>query len=147
MGRVRISLVKRVARELLNKYSSFYTVKAEVPEKEVEEFIGKVAEAFGTDPSLLLRNEDSTIHCRLVKKGNKCEVHLRWAKEAGMKEEVEGLLGVKVDQDEFSTNFQRNKEILKDLVLLPSKKLRNQVAGYLVRLKRIERAQVEGESA
>jgi ribosomal protein S17E len=36
----------------------------------------------------------------------------------------------------FTTDFQKNKEILGNT--LPSKKVRNQIAGYLVRKTRIE---------
>ena len=38
---------------------------------------------------------------------------------------------------EFSENFEKNKEILGDT--MPSKKIRNQVAGYLSRLKKNEK--------
>ena len=38
------------------------------------------------------------------------------------------------DQDIFSEDFQENKTILKEVI--PGKKTRNQVAGYLSRLKR-----------
>jgi ribosomal protein S17E len=38
---------------------------------------------------------------------------------------------------EFSENFEKNKKILKDT--MPSKKIRNQMAGFLSRLKRQER--------
>ena len=34
----------------------------------------------------------------------------------------------------FTESFEKNKKILKDT--MPSKKIRNQVAGYLVRLKK-----------
>jgi len=36
----------------------------------------------------------------------------------------------------FTTDFQKNKEIIGNT--MPSKKIRNQVAGYLVRKKRVE---------
>lgn len=35
---------------------------------------------------------------------------------------------------EFTDNFDKNKKILKDT--MPSKKLRNQLAGFLARLKK-----------
>lgn len=38
---------------------------------------------------------------------------------------------------EFSENFEKNKKVLGNT--MPSKKIRNQVAGYLVRLKQQER--------
>ncbi len=37
---------------------------------------------------------------------------------------------------EFSSDFEKNKKILGNT--MPSKKLRNQIAGYLVRLKKSE---------
>jgi ribosomal protein S17E len=36
----------------------------------------------------------------------------------------------------FTTDFQKNKEILGNT--MPSKKVRNQIAGYLVRKTRVE---------
>jgi small subunit ribosomal protein S17e len=39
-------------------------------------------------------------------------------------------------KDEFTTDFEKNKEIVKKYVDIPSKKLRNIVAGYITRLKR-----------
>jgi len=36
----------------------------------------------------------------------------------------------------FNENFERNKKILSDTI--PSKKIRNQIAGYLARLKQQE---------
>jgi len=33
----------------------------------------------------------------------------------------------------FSADFEHNKKVLKDLNLIPSKKIRNKVAGYIVR--------------
>jgi small subunit ribosomal protein S17e len=41
-------------------------------------------------------------------------------------------------KDEFTTDFEKNKEIVKKYVGIPSKKLRNIVAGYVTRLKEIE---------
>lgn len=41
----------------------------------------------------------------------------------------------------FNEEFEKNKRILKDT--MPSKKLRNQIAGYLVRLKEHEREKQE----
>jgi small subunit ribosomal protein S17e len=43
-------------------------------------------------------------------------------------------------KDEFTTDFEKNKEIVKKYVGIPSKKLRNIVAGYITRLKRREAA-------
>jgi small subunit ribosomal protein S17e len=42
--------------------------------------------------------------------------------------------------DRFSEDFEVNKEALSTLAVFPSKKIRNQVAGYITRLKKIERA-------
>ncbi len=38
---------------------------------------------------------------------------------------------------EFSESFEKNKKILKNIS--PSKKVRNQIAGYIARLKKRER--------
>ena len=43
-------------------------------------------------------------------------------------------------KDEFTTDFEKNKEIVKKYVGIPSKKLRNILAGYITRLKRREAA-------
>jgi small subunit ribosomal protein S17e len=39
-------------------------------------------------------------------------------------------------KDEFTTDFEKNKEIVEKYVDIPSKKLRNIVAGYITRLKK-----------
>jgi small subunit ribosomal protein S17e len=44
----------------------------------------------------------------------------------------------KEHKDEFTTDFEKNKEIVKKYVGIPSKKLRNIVAGYITRLKKQE---------
>ncbi len=41
---------------------------------------------------------------------------------------------VSEEEIEFTADFEKNKEFLKNL--LPSKKIRNQVAGQIVRLKK-----------
>lgn len=38
--------------------------------------------------------------------------------------------------DKFTTNFNKNKEVLKQLIDIRSKKIRNIVAGYLTSLKK-----------
>jgi small subunit ribosomal protein S17e len=38
----------------------------------------------------------------------------------------------------FSTEFEQNKQFLKEIGLDVSKKLRNKIAGYISRIKRIE---------
>ena len=45
---------------------------------------------------------------------------------------------LKAHPKDFSRNFEKNKESLKDLVEIRSKKLRNVIAGYAVRLKKQE---------
>ena len=44
----------------------------------------------------------------------------------------------KEHKNEFTTDFEKNKEIVKKYVDISSKKLRNIVAGYVTRLKKIE---------
>lgn len=42
--------------------------------------------------------------------------------------------------DKFTVDFEKNKQLLKELGAFPSKKIRNQVAGYIVRMiKRVKR--------
>ena len=41
----------------------------------------------------------------------------------------------------FTESFEENKQILGDT--MPSKKVRNQIAGYLARLKRQEKEKIE----
>jgi len=43
-------------------------------------------------------------------------------------------------KEEFTTDFEKNKEIVKKYVDIPSKKLRNIVAGYITRLKKMEKS-------
>jgi len=38
--------------------------------------------------------------------------------------------------DKFSTDFEKNKEVMKDLIDIKSKRTRNVVAGYLTSLKK-----------
>jgi len=42
--------------------------------------------------------------------------------------------------NEFKENFNENKKKLSELIDIPSKKLRNAIAGYVTRLKKKERA-------
>lgn len=42
--------------------------------------------------------------------------------------------------DKFTDDFEKNKEILNNLISTPSKKLRNVIAGYVTRL--IKKAKV-----
>ena len=43
----------------------------------------------------------------------------------------------------FSTDFQENKEKLTELTSIPSKKLRNRIAGYITRIKKLESTERE----
>jgi len=45
--------------------------------------------------------------------------------------------------NEVSTDFNANKELVKKYVYVRSKKLRNQIAGYLTRLARMKLQQPE----
>ena len=38
----------------------------------------------------------------------------------------------------FSTNFEENKKKLQGRAIIPSNKIRNQIAGYITRLKKLE---------
>ncbi len=40
------------------------------------------------------------------------------------------------EKNKFNDNFEENKRILKDS--MPSKKIRNQIAGYITRLKKVK---------
>lgn len=40
--------------------------------------------------------------------------------------------------DELSRDFAKNKEVLANVMNIPSKKIRNAVAGYAARLKKTE---------
>jgi small subunit ribosomal protein S17e len=42
---------------------------------------------------------------------------------------------VNADEEKFSEDFDENKEALKDTEEFSSKRLRNRVAGYIVRVK------------
>lgn len=37
--------------------------------------------------------------------------------------------------DKFTTNFEYNKKVLKEILTIPSKKIRNILAGYIAELK------------
>ena len=38
----------------------------------------------------------------------------------------------------FGTDFEQNKKVLEDMALIPSKQLRNRIAGYISRSKQVE---------
>lgn len=43
------------------------------------------------------------------------------------------------NKDKFSLDYSRNKEVIKGLIDIKSKKMRNVIAGYITSLKRQER--------
>ncbi|MEM0027273.1 MAG: 30S ribosomal protein S17e [Ignisphaera sp.] len=45
--------------------------------------------------------------------------------------------------NEFGEDFQHNKEVVKKLVNTSSKKLRNQIAGYITHLIKVEKRRQE----
>ncbi|MEM0465491.1 MAG: 30S ribosomal protein S17e [Candidatus Pacearchaeota archaeon] len=53
-----------------------------------------------------------------------------------VKRTTHALLKYDKEYNVFTCKFEENKEILKYLELTPSKKVRNQIAGYITRLKK-----------
>ncbi len=49
--------------------------------------------------------------------------------------------------DEFTTDFETNKRLVEQYTDLRAKKLRNRIAGYLVRLVKIQMANARAEAA
>lgn len=49
-----------------------------------------------------------------------------------------GMKLLKKYPDKFTSDFEHNKLVLKELGIIDSKKIRNKVAGYIVRLKKRE---------
>jgi small subunit ribosomal protein S17e len=47
---------------------------------------------------------------------------------------------IKAHGSQFTTNFEQNKAVLNEVSNMPSKKIRNVVAGYTTRLKQEEQA-------
>ena len=47
--------------------------------------------------------------------------------------------------DLFTTDFEHNKRVVSQLIEVESKKLRNQIAGYLTRLVRLKMRQEQAE--
>lgn len=45
---------------------------------------------------------------------------------------------VKTYSNKFITDFETNKKVLQELIDAKTKKLRNRIAGYITRLKKIE---------
>ncbi|MFW9909734.1 MAG: 30S ribosomal protein S17e [Candidatus Thorarchaeota archaeon] len=48
--------------------------------------------------------------------------------------------------DEFTTDFETNKRLVEQYTDVTSKKVRNRIAGYLVRMVRVEIADAEAEA-
>ena len=44
----------------------------------------------------------------------------------------------------FGSDFEQNKKALEELALIPSKQLRNRIAGYLAKSKQEEEPEEEG---
>ena len=49
-----------------------------------------------------------------------------------------GNLLFKTHKNKFNTDFGHNKKTIEQVVTMPSKKMRNVLAGYITRLVRIE---------
>ena len=49
--------------------------------------------------------------------------------------------------DKFTANYEMNKKLLAELADIPSKKLKNQIAGYISRMKRVEQRSVASTAA
>ncbi len=47
----------------------------------------------------------------------------------------------------FTTDFEHNKQIVKALLITPSKKLRNQIAGYITHLVKLRMKQQQAAEA
>ena len=46
----------------------------------------------------------------------------------------------------FGTDFDQNKKVLEDMALIPSKQLRNRIAGYISKSKQAEEMEEEPPS-
>ena len=49
--------------------------------------------------------------------------------------------------DRFTADYEANKRLVAELADIPSKKLKNQIAGYISRMKQIEQRSVVLETA
>jgi len=49
--------------------------------------------------------------------------------------------------DLFTDNFEHNKEVVKKVLITPSKKLRNQIAGYITHLVALQKRTEERQAA
>jgi len=47
----------------------------------------------------------------------------------------------------FTTDFEKNKEILSQIVVIRSKELRNEIAGYITRLMKADQRKAKPEEA
>ena len=45
---------------------------------------------------------------------------------------------VKEHREEFKKDFEENKKVVEEFAIIPSKKLRNSIAGYVTRLMKEE---------
>lgn len=43
----------------------------------------------------------------------------------------------------FGTDFEQNKKALEDLALIPSKRLRNRIAGYIAKSHKLDASEAE----
>jgi len=46
---------------------------------------------------------------------------------------------VKMYGDKFTTDFETNKKLIKEFTPITSKQMRNRIAGYIARLKSVEK--------
>ena len=49
--------------------------------------------------------------------------------------------------DKFTADYEANKKLVAELADIPSKKLKNQIAGYISRMKRVEQRSVASTAA
>ncbi len=45
---------------------------------------------------------------------------------------------IEIYPNDFSTDFEANKKRLTEVASMPSNKVRNQIAGYITRMKKLE---------
>jgi small subunit ribosomal protein S17e len=45
--------------------------------------------------------------------------------------------------ESFSTDYEKNKKALEELALIPSKQLRNQIAGYIAKALKVDVAETK----
>ncbi|MBS7644291.1 30S ribosomal protein S17e [Candidatus Bathyarchaeota archaeon] len=49
--------------------------------------------------------------------------------------------------NKFSADYEANKRALAEIAIIPSNKIRNQIAGYISHLRKIEQKQVQKQVA